>query len=293
MGTRILRRVAGPGTVALETTLLVHGVPRDAARPLLEELEARIRAEGAEPALVGVVGGTPIVGMSRDELDALLAADRVAKANTGNLGLLVHRGAHAATTVSATVELAAAAGVALFATGGLGGVHRDYGTRLDVSADLLALARWPVAVVASGVKTLLDVESTREALESLGVPVVGVGTDRFPAFYLRASAAGAAARIDDLDELRGLVRAELARSGRGLLLANPIPTEAELDAAALRSWIDACEAEARAAGILGRDVTPFVLARLHERSGGATLEANLALVRANASLAARLAAAFA
>ena len=173
----------GSDAVALETTLLVHGVPREAAGPLNIELGEIVSAHGSTPALVGVVAGVPTVGMTSDELDAMLRSERVEKVNTANLGLAMHRGVHAATTVSATCELAARAGLRVFATGGIGGVHRGYGTRLDVSADLAALTRFPVAVVASGVKGLLDVVATREALETLGVPVVGFRTDAFCAFY--------------------------------------------------------------------------------------------------------------
>lgn len=282
---------ANERAVALETTLLVHGVPRDSAIPLAEELDAIIRRHGAEPATVGVVDGRPVVGMSREELSRLLGSPDVPKANTANLGALMHRGSHAATTVSATMELAAAAGVRLFATGGLGGVHAGYGTSWDVSADLGAMARFPVAVVASGVKNLLDVGSTREMLETLGVPVVGYRTDRFPAFYLRESDAGVDARFDDPGDLAAYLAHELARTGRGVLVCNPIPPEAALEPDAWTRWLGQAERAAADRGARGRGVTPAVLGALHEVSGGRTLEANLALVRSNADLAGRLAAA--
>jgi pseudouridine-5'-phosphate glycosidase len=282
---------AGPHAVALESTLLLHGVPRHAALPLAEELDAIITGHGATPATVAVLHGRPIVGLTRQELATLLRATNIPKANTGNLGVLMHRRSHAATTVSTTMELAADAGVRVFATGGIGGVHKGYGDQWDVSADLMALTRFPVAVVASGVKNLLDVVSTREMLETLGVPVIGFGTDRFPAFYLRDSAAGVDARFDDPEELAAFLAAELARTGRGVLVCNPIPRESELDPEAWSVWIARAEAMARAAGATGRAVTPAVLAALHEVSDGATLTANLALVRSNAALAARLAAA--
>ena len=282
---------AGPRSVALESTLLLHGVPRSAALPLAQELNTIIRAHGANPATVAVLSGRPVVGLTDQELLALLAASDIPKANTGNLGILMHRRSHAATTVSTTMELAASAGVRVFATGGIGGVHKGYATHWDVSADLLALTRFPVAVVASGVKNLLDVESTREMLETLGVPVVGFATDRFPAFYRRQSAAAVDARFDDAGELAAFVSAELHRTCRGVLVCNPIPAESELDAQAWEAWIVQAESRAAAAGASGRSVTPAVLAALHEISGGATLAANLALVRSNADLAARLAAA--
>ena len=283
---------AKPRSVALETTLLVHGVPPIAARPLAAELDAIILAEGASPALVGMVAGRPVVGMTGEELGLLLdSADRgVPKANTSNLGVLMHRGSHAATTVSATMELASAAGVRVFATGGIGGVHKGYGTHWDVSSDLFALTRFPVCVVASGVKNLLDVASTREMLETLGVPVIGFRTDRFPAFYLRDGQAGVDARFDDPDLLADYVDAELARTGRGILVCNPIPPDAELDPQAWSRWIADAEAMARGSGASGRSVTPAVLGALHQVSLGKTLEANLDLVRSNAGLAARIAA---
>jgi pseudouridine-5'-phosphate glycosidase len=271
--------------VALETTLLVHGVPPGHGAPLARELTAIIEAEGVHAVVVGVLGGRPIVGLNLREIDTLLNAAHVPKANTANLGVLMHRKSHAATTVSTTMELAAEVGVRVFATGGIGGVHRGYGARLDISADLAALARHRVAVVSSGVKTLLDVESTREVLETLGVPVVGWRTDRFPAFYRRESSAGVDARFDDIADLARFVRAELDRTGRGVLVVNPIPAEDEIAPADWDRWLGEAREGLDASG---RDVTPRLLARLHEVSAGATLRANLALVRSNAGLAARL-----
>lgn len=280
--------------VALETTLLAHGVPKAEAIPLLRDMEGIVRAGGANPALIGIVAGVPTVGMTEEELASMLASGSIEKANTSNLGVLIHRGAHAATTVSATMEIAAAAGIRLFATGGLGGVHKGYGERLDISADLAALARLPVAVIASGVKSLLDVVSTRELLETLGVPVVGFGTDRFPAFYLRDGGVTVDARFDDERDLADYLRWELMRAGRGgrgVLVANPIPVDHELPRAEWEGWLKSALLEAEAGGAIGRDATPFVLARLHDISRGATLRANLALVKANAGLAGRIAAA--
>ncbi len=288
MTTHVFR--AGPCAVALETTLLVHGVPASTAPALDAELRAICRAEGAEPALVGVVGGAPTVGMTERELALLLEqGTSVPKANSANLGVLCHWGSHAATTVSATMELAAAAGVRVFSTGGLGGVHKGYGCHLDVSADLGAFTRFPVAVVASGVKSLLDVASTREALESLGVPVIGYRTDAFPSFYTRDSGQSVDARFDDAETLAKYLRAELERTGRGVVVCNPIPEEDELDTALFGAWLEQAEDEAEDAGVSGRGVTPFLLGRLHELSGGKTLEANLVLVRSNVRLGAALA----
>ncbi|MCC5786140.1 MAG: pseudouridine-5'-phosphate glycosidase [Phycisphaerales bacterium] len=274
--------------VALETTLLLHGVPRDRSVSLAASLDEIIRAERVRPAIVGVVRGVPTVGVTRAELADLLDEPKIPKANTSNLGLLIHRGSSAATTVSTTMELASLAGLRVFATGGIGGVHRDYGRKLDISADLVALARFPVAVVTSGVKSLLDVVSTREALETLGVPVVGFRTDAFPAFYLRESDANVDARFDDVRALARFVRFELDRTGRGVVVANPIPEADAIEPALFDAWLQ--EAESRVASSInsGRDVTPALLAALHDLSGGATLKANIALVEANAALAGAL-----
>ncbi len=282
---------ASSNAVALETTLLVHGVPADAARELASRLGETVRSQGAEPALVGVVRGTPTVGMSDDELAALLDAGEVPKVNTANLGLAVHRGTHGATTVSTTIELAAAAGVRVFATGGIGGVHRDSAESWDISADLHAIERHPVAVVTSGVKSILHVTGTREMLETLGVPVVGFRTDSFPAFYQRTSQATVDARFDDAGELAAFVAAELDRTGRGIVVANPIPEPDEIAQADLEAWVAQAELEAARSGVRGRGVTPFMLSRLHAISDGRTLAANIALAIDNARVAGLIAAA--
>lgn len=287
---------AMPPSVALETTLLVHGVPVSNARALAADLDAAVRREGASPALVGVLRGKAIVGMTANELETFLAeagpdGKGVLKANTANLGWAIHAGRSAATTASATIELAAAAGVCVFATGGVGGVHHrpSPADPLDVSADLLALTRWPVAVVASGVKAILDVESTREALESLGVPVIGFGTDSFPAFYLRESRAAVDARFDDAPSLAKFLRSELARTNRGVLVVNPVPRGAEIARPDWDRWL--AQAQSRVSGAGGRDATPRLLAAIHEESQGATLRPNVALVKENARLAAAISAA--
>jgi pseudouridylate synthase len=275
--------------VGLETTLLAHGVPRGEGLPLARELADVVARHGARAVVIGILRGEAVVGMNERELAELVERDDVPKVNTANLGIILHRRQHGATTVSATMELAAAAGVRVFATGGLGGVHRGYGTHLDISADLAALARFPVAVVASGVKSLLDVASTREALETLGVPVVGFRTDGFPAFYLRESAARVDARFDEAVDLAGFIAAELARTGRSVLVANPIPAEAAIAEHEWNGWLAEASRDADASGAAGRDVTPTLLAALHRVSRGATLRANVALVKANADLAAQLA----
>ena len=209
--------------VALETTLLLHGVPRGEALPLAAELAAIVRKHGANPALVGVLKGQPVVGMSDAQLRELLAEADVPKLNSASLGVALARGGSGATTVSTTMELAAGAGVRVFATGGLGGVHRGLTQRLDISADLMAFTRFPVAVVTAGCKSLLDVINTREMLETLGVPVIGYRTDRFPAFYTRDGGVGVDARFDDAAELANYLDRELNRAARGVVVCNPIP----------------------------------------------------------------------
>jgi len=279
-------QVLNTASVALETTLLLHGVPIGQGLPLAAELSAIVSAAGAKPAIIGIVNGIPTVGLTDSQLTELLASTNVPKVNSSNLGLILHRKSHGATTVSTTMELAAAAGIRFFATGGLGGVHRNYSSHLDVSADLAAFTRFPVAVVTSGVKSILDVVATRELLESLGVPVVGFRTTRFPAFYLRESDAAVDASFDDPADLARFCRAELDRTGRGIVVCNPIPIADELPRAQWDRWL--AEAVARSPAD-GRDVTPSILANLHVLSGGQTLRANLALVRSNAALAAQLA----
>lgn len=278
--------------VALETTLLLHGVPRPSARALSDRLNAIVRETGAEPALVGVVNGKPVVGMSNVQLDELLNAERIDKVNTSNLGVIISRAKHGATTVSTTMELAAGAGISVFATGGIGGVHRPP-AHMDISADLTALTRFPVAVVCSGCKSILDIAATREMLETLGVPVIGYGTNAFPAFYMREShdpsVGPVDARFDDIAELARYVRAELARTNRGVLICNPIPAEHELKLSDWRQWLAAAEADPRVKAASARDATPKLLGALHELSNQATLRANIELVASNARVAGQLA----
>ncbi|MGE3107330.1 MAG: pseudouridine-5'-phosphate glycosidase [Phycisphaerales bacterium] len=305
--------------VALETTLLLHGVPRDSSLQLFRDLAAAVR-EGsagiAEPAVIGVKAGQPIIGMTEHQFMGLLepnprsrasgapgspapsehrsAGGATPKLNTANLGVALHRHLDGATTVSTTLELAAAAGIRVFATGGLGGVHRNFHSLLDISPDLAALTRFPVAVVCSGVKSILDIASTREALETLGIPVIGFQTDVFPAFYLHSSPPPASplavdARFDDPADLARFAARELARTRRAVVIANPVPREHELSPADWTRWVSQAMSDADAAGVTGRDVTPFVLSRLHDLSMGATLHANIELVKSNARLAGRLA----
>lgn len=285
---RLINRAKAPA-VALETTLLVHGIPKDRAPALADKLGETVKASGAHPALVGVVSGRPTVGMTGDELRALLDAPKVQKLNASNLGLALHAKAHGATTVSTTMELAHRAGVRLFATGGIGGVHKDYHLTPDISADLFALTRCRVAVVTSGCKNILDIRATRELLETLGIPVVGYKAASFPAFYQRETDLPLDAAFDDHEALADFLAFELARSPRGVVVANPIPAEAEIPQAEWDDLLARAQASPAVRAAAGRDATPALLAEVHRLSLGRTIEANIALALCNAALAGKLA----
>lgn len=285
-----INRAISPA-VALETTLLIHGLPADQANTVHSRLTSEITRQGAHPALVGLVRGVPTVGMTDEELRHLLAQKSVPKVNTSNLGHAIYTRASGATTVSTTMELAEKAGVRVFATGGIGGVHAGYNQHLDISADLFALTRHRVAVVASGCKNILDIAATRELLETLGVPVVGYQTTEFPAFYQRDSGLPVDARFDDPNELADFLAFELARSGRGVLVANPIPQEAEIPHAQWDEWLSKARSLPSVTQSAGRDATPALLAEVHRLSDGQTIDANIELICSNARLAGILAAA--
>ncbi len=273
----------GRPVVALESTLIAHGLPWPTNLEAALAAEDAVRAEGAVPATIAVVAGTPAVGLSRAELEHLARAPGVRKASTRDLGVAVARGEWAATTVAATMRLAHIAGISVFATGGIGGVHP--GTPPDVSADLPELARTPVAVVCAGAKSILDLRATLEMLETLGVPVVGYGTDDFPAFYSVTSGLKLTARIDTPAEGARLIRAHRAFGGAGLVIAQPLPEHLAVPAHEVAAAAAAAEAE----GMTGPARTPYILGRLAALTGGRTLAANRALVEANARLAARIA----
>jgi len=283
-----LRR--GEPVVALESTLISHGLPSPNNLDLAREAENIVRQEGAAPATVGVIGGVPTVGLGAEDLE-LLALGGVAKLSVRDLPVAAAKGIHGATTVAATAHLAARAGVRLFATGGLGGVHRGARESWDVSADLAALARTPVAVVCSGVKSILDVPATLEQLETLGVPVAGFRTRRFPGFYLTDSGSPLDWSVENEKEAARLISASgfIGQEGCGIVVANPIPEAEQLDPdlhdRALRAGFE--ELERR--GIRGKEVTPFLLERFREATGGESLRVNEQIVRNNARLAARIA----
>ncbi len=280
----------GP-VVALESTLIAHGLPRPDNARVARELEAAVRAAGAVPATVALIDGVVRIGLDDAALDAIATRDDVVKCSARDLPLAAARGATGATTVAATAHLAARAGIGLFATGGLGGVHREARETWDESADLMALARKGIFEVCSGVKSILDVAATLERLETLGIGVAGYGTDRFPGFYLADSGHPVPWRLDNPDEVAAALRARdaLGLGGSALVLANPLPADEQLDpelhARVLAASLDAAERE----GIAGVGVTPFLLARFHAETGGESLRANVRLVVRNAELAARIA----
>lgn len=282
----------GRPVVALESTIISHGFPYPANVECAVATEQAVRDEGAVPATIAVLGGVPTVGLSLDQIEYLATAgtDKITKASRRDLGVLAAQGRDGATTVAGTMLLAEAAGITVFATGGIGGVHRGAQETFDISADLLELARTSVCVVCAGAKSILDLALTLEVLETHGVPVLGYQTDEFPAFYSRSSGYGVDARLDSPEEVAAVLvaRARMGITG-GVVVANPIAPEHEIDRATLDAWTDAALAEAAQQGVHGKNVTPFLLARLHELSAGATEEANKQLVWSNARVAARIA----
>jgi pseudouridine-5'-phosphate glycosidase len=321
--------------VALESTLIAHGLPRPANLETAREAEAAVRAGGAVPATVAVWHGAPTVGLTADQVGHLAEAAGVVKASRRDLGAAVGLRRLAATTVSATMALAHAAGVRVFATGGIGGVHRS-SESWDVSADLTELARTPVLVVCAGAKSILDLPRTLEVLETLGVPVIGYRTDEFPAFYVRSRASGGhpsyspglapgadvsrpgaspglstqdpgqapgymnhahppgpplpvSVRVETPAGAAAVFDAHVRTGGGGAVLAQPCPDDVAVSPDEFDSWLARAEREAAAAGVAGAKVTPFLLARLAELSGGRALAANRALIVANARLAAEVA----
>ncbi|MDZ4168299.1 MAG: pseudouridine-5'-phosphate glycosidase [Coriobacteriia bacterium] len=285
----------GMPVVALESTIISHGFPYPANLECALESERVVRENGAVPATVAVLAGRLTAGLSREQIERLAEAgpDGIVKASRRDLPVLAARGADGATTVAGTMVIAALAGIRVFTTGGIGGVHRGAERTFDISADLLELARTDVAVVCAGAKSVLDLALTLEVLETHGVPVLGYRTDEFPAFYKRASEYGVDARFDSPEEIAAVLRAraDIGMTG-GTVIANPIDEADAIDADVLDGWTSTALAEAQAAGVHGKEVTPFLLARLHELSGGVTEEANKRLVWSNARLAARIAAAF-
>jgi pseudouridylate synthase len=281
----------GAPVVALESTLISHGLPSPDNLEVARGAEQTVRAEGAVPATVGVIGGVAKVGLEEDELELMATAGRVTKLSARDLAVVATKGSHGATTVAATAHLASLAGIRLFATGGLGGVHREARESWDVSADLATLARTPVAVVCSGVKSILDVPATLEYLETLGVPVVGFRTERFPGFYLRDSGSPLDWAVEDEGETARVIRAlpGLGFERSGLLVVNPLPEEEQLDPELHDRALRAGLAELERRGVRGKEVTPFLLDRFAAETEGKSLRVNKEIILRNARLAARIA----
>ncbi|MFF8904373.1 pseudouridine-5'-phosphate glycosidase [Streptomyces olivaceoviridis] len=281
--------------VALESTIIAHGLPRPRNMQVALELEEAVRREGAVPATIAVLDGQPRVGLDKDQLERVANEDGIRKLGHRDLPLAVAAGASGATTVSATAQLASLAGVRVFATGGLGGVHREWTVTQDESADLGLLARTRITVVCAGVKSILDVPATLQRLETLGVTVAGYGTDRFPGFYLSDSGYPVDWTLDTPEQVAAVMRAQDALDApeSALIVAQPVPEAEQLDpelhARVLADALRACAEQ----GVTGQAVTPFLLDHLVRHTDGASLSANLAAVRGNVRLAARIATAWA
>ena len=285
----------GRAVVALESTIISHGLPRPDNARLAREFEQAVRDGGAVPATVAVIDGQARIGLDDAALDRLANDEDATKVSVRELAAIAARGGVGSTTVASTAHLAAAAGITVFATGGLGGVHRGAQDTFDESADLSTLSRTGVLVVCAGVKSILDVGATLERLETLGVGVLGYRTDRFPGFYLADSGHDIGWRVERPDEVASILvaRDRVGTTGLGLVLANPISSGDELDRDLHDRLLESGLAAADRDGVHGKDVTPYLLDWFHRESGGASLRANVALVRSNARLAAEVATAYA
>ncbi len=281
----------GKPVIALESTIISHGMPYPQNVETALACEALARENGAEPATVAVIGGRLCAGLTQDQIEYLgKRGTGITKASRRDLPLLVSRKQDGATTVAATMIIAALAGIKVFATGGVGGVHRGAETTMDISADLEELAMTPVAVVCAGVKSILDLGLTLEYLETKGVPVLGFQTDELPAFYARHSGFPVNARVDSPEEIASMISAQrdLAYPG-GMLITNPIPAPYAMPETVINKAIDQALSEAQSQGITGKEVTPYLLARVVELTGGDSLHSNIQLVFNNVRLAAQIA----
>lgn len=282
-------RNAGRGIVALESTVISHGLPFPQNLETARAMEDAVLAEGSEPATVGVVSGELVVGLDADEIEVFARDDQVAKVSRRDLAAVAARGGLGATTVAGTIIAAARAGISVMVTGGIGGVHRGGASSLDISADLTELGRTPVAVVCAGAKSILDLGRTMEVLETQGVPVVGYRTARMPGFYVRDTGLPVDHRVDSPTEAASLVAAQAAFALGGMLIVQPPSRETALPTAQVEEWIQAAEAEAAREGVHGKHLTPFLLAALGRASGNQTLATNIDLLIANARLAGAIA----
>jgi pseudouridine-5'-phosphate glycosidase len=284
----------GLPVVALESTLVSHGLPRPDNLNVARAVERAVRAEGAVPATVGVIAGELVVGLDDDELTRLATAESVAKLSVRDLAVAASMGVDGATTVSGTSAVAAAAGIEVFATGGLGGVHREAAQTFDESADLVTLSRTPIAVVCAGVKSILDVAATLERLETLGVTVLGYGTDRFPGFFVSDSGFAVDWSVDSPERVADVLatrRAQGAHQG-AVVVANPLPPDEQLDPGLHDRVLADGLARLQREGVTGKAVTPFLLAHVHAATRGESLRVNARIIERNAALAARIAVAW-
>lgn len=281
---------AGGPVVALESTIISHGMPYPQNVDMAREVEQIVRDNGATPATIAVLGGRLKVGLSPDELETLATDKTVQKISTRDLPVTVALGQNGATTVASTMRIASLAGIRVFATGGTGGVHRGAGQTMDISADLLELARTEVCVVSAGVKSILDIGLTLEVLETQGVPAITLGSEEFPAFYSRRSGFASPLSVANEAEAARVLHAKWTLGlGGGVMLANPIPEADEIPADEMAGQIEQALADMNALGLTGKDTTPYLLGRIVEITGGRSLETNIALVRHNAAVAARVA----
>ncbi|WP_298499575.1 pseudouridine-5'-phosphate glycosidase [uncultured Maritimibacter sp.] len=284
----------GDPVVALESTIITHGMPYPQNVETARQVEDDIRAEGAVPATIAMLGGVLHIGLTDNELETLAQAKDVAKLSRADLAACMAQGGNGATTVAATMIAARLAGIHVFATGGIGGVHRGAETSFDISADLLELAKTPVTVVAAGAKAILDIPKTLEVLETQGVPVIAYGQDEVPAFWSRSSGIKAPLRMDNPATIAraAMLRAEPFGLDGGQLVVNPIPADFEIPREVMIPVIEDALAAAEEQGITAKEVTPFLLDHIFHATQGASLDANIALVRNNARLGAAIARAF-
>lgn len=281
-------------TVALESTVIAHGLPAPHNLETARACEAAVREAGASPATIGIIAGEPIIGLTEEQIREIASREDVAKVNLANLGAIIAQRRWGATTVASSLYFAAISGIRVFATGGIGGVHRGASDSFDISADLNALSRFPVVTVCAGAKAILDLPKTLEVLETLGVPVVGYQTDELPAFYSRSSGLKLDLRADSPEEVAAIAASHW-RLGfpTSILVVAPVPLEDEVPAAEVRNEIEDALAAAAEAGVTGKAVTPFLLSRIAAKTEGRALRANKALLKNNASLAGQVARAFA
>lgn len=285
---------AGKPVVALESTIITHGMPYPQNLAMAREVEDVVRANGAVPATIAIMDGRLKVGVSGDDLETLAReGHEAAKASRRDMASLLANGVIAGTTVATTMQIAALAGIRIFATGGIGGVHRGAEDSFDISADLEELGRTPVAVICAGAKSILDIAKTLEVLETNGVPVLGFGTDDFPAFWARTSGHRVDQRFDDAAGVAKMLKIQSDLGMGGVLIANPIPEADAWEASAIEGFIKQALADADAQGVKGKAATPFLLQRMFELTGGKSLESNIALVKNNAKVAAQIAVALA